>query len=246
MKDAAKKFRKTCEKCNKPFSAASEEETLCRECRMREDFAKRRAEDEAMKEARMKGGEAFETRTCADCGTEFIITNREHDFLEKRGYSMPTRCPDCRRLHRDFVKKGLDNIGLESTCAECGKPLQFTNRELYWYASHNYKLPTRCKDCRVKRNEHFAKVAARREKAAAEEQTETVVQAPAETTVVAETTPVAEPAAPVVETPAAPDVNVPNAPAAEVKEEQGVPMLSGDMSAEPAPVPVEKSKDETV
>lgn len=47
MKDAAKKFRKTCEKCNKPFSAASEEETLCRECRMREDFAKRRAEDEA-------------------------------------------------------------------------------------------------------------------------------------------------------------------------------------------------------
>lgn len=158
MKDAAKKFRKTCEKCNKPFSAASEEETLCRECRMREDFAKRRAEDEAMKEARMKGGEAFETRTCVDCGTEFIITNREHDFLDKRGYSMPTRCPDCRRLHRDFVKKGLDNIGLESTCAECGKPLQFTNRELYWYASHNYKLPTRCKDCRVKRNEHFAKV----------------------------------------------------------------------------------------
>ena len=69
MKDAAKKFRKTCEKCNKPFSAASEEETLCRECRMREDFAKRRAEDEAMKEARMKGGEACETRTCVDCGT---------------------------------------------------------------------------------------------------------------------------------------------------------------------------------
>lgn len=246
MKDAAKKFRKTCEKCNKPFSAASEEETLCRECRMREDFAKRRAEDEAMKEARMKGGEAFETRTCVDCGTEFIITNREHDFLEKRGYSMPTRCPDCRRLHRDFVKKGLDNIGLESTCAECGKPLQFTNRELYWYASHNYKLPTRCKDCRVKRNEHFAKVAARREKTAAEEQTKTVVQAPAETTAVAETTPIAEPAAPVVETPAAPDVNVPDVPAAEVKEEQGVPMLSGDMSAKPAPVPAEKSKDETV
>ena len=159
---------------------------------------------------------------------------------------MPTRCPDCRRLHRDFVKKGLDNIGLESTCAECGKPLQFTNRELYWYASHNYKLPTRCKDCRVKRNEHFAKVAARREKTTAEEQTKTVVQAPAETTVVAETTPVAEPAAPVVETPAAPDVNVPDVPAAEVKEEQGVPMLSGDMSAEPAPAPAEKSKDETV
>lgn len=45
MKDAAKKFRKTCEKCNKPFSTANESEVLCRECRMRDDFAKRRAED---------------------------------------------------------------------------------------------------------------------------------------------------------------------------------------------------------
>lgn len=51
MKDAAKKFRKTCEKCNKPFSTANESEVLCRECRMRDDFAKRRAEDEARKEA---------------------------------------------------------------------------------------------------------------------------------------------------------------------------------------------------
>ncbi len=49
MKDAAKKFRKTCEKCNKPFSTANESEVLCRECRMRDDFAKRRAEDEARK-----------------------------------------------------------------------------------------------------------------------------------------------------------------------------------------------------
>ena len=34
MKDAAKKFRKTCEKCNKPFSTANESEVLCRECRI--------------------------------------------------------------------------------------------------------------------------------------------------------------------------------------------------------------------
>lgn len=96
----------------------------------------------------------------------------------------------------------------------------------------------------MKRNEHFAKVAARREKAAAEEQTETVVQTPAETAAV-ETTPVTEPAAPVVEAPAAPDANVPDVSAAEVKEKQGVPMLSGNMSAEPAPVPAEKSENET-
>lgn len=30
MKDAAKKFRKTCEKCNKPFSTANESEVVPR------------------------------------------------------------------------------------------------------------------------------------------------------------------------------------------------------------------------
>ena len=75
MKDAAKKFRKTCEKCNKPFSTANESEVLCRECRMRDDFAKRRAEDEARKEADAKSNEVFETRKCVDCGHEFDITN---------------------------------------------------------------------------------------------------------------------------------------------------------------------------
>lgn len=72
MKDAAKKFRKTCEKCNKPFSTANESEVLCRECRMRDDFAKRRAEDEARKEADAKSNEVFETRKCVDCGHELL------------------------------------------------------------------------------------------------------------------------------------------------------------------------------
>lgn len=162
MKDAAKKFRKTCEKCNKPFSTANESEVLCRECRMRDDFAKRRAEDEARKEADAKSNEVFETRKCVDCGHEFDITNRDRDFFESHGYSLPNRCPECRKIHRDFVKRGLDNIGLEDTCADCGQKLQFTNRELYWYVVHDYKLPTRCKACREKRNEHFAKIAAKK------------------------------------------------------------------------------------
>lgn len=110
MKDAAKKFRKTCEKCNKPFSTANESEVLCRECRMRDDFAKRRAEDEARKEADAKSNEVFETRKCVDCGHEFDITNRDRDFFESHGYSLPNRCPECRKIHRDFVKRGLDNI----------------------------------------------------------------------------------------------------------------------------------------
>ena len=96
------------------------------------------------------------------------------------------------------------------------------------------------------RSVHIARRAARRKWSRRVERRRRVVRALPQSMFVAGSTPLPVPAAPVVETPAAPDVNVPNAPAAEVKEEQGVPMLSGDMSAEPAPVPAEKSKDETV
>lgn len=74
------------------------------------------------------------------------------------------------------MKRGLDNIGLEDTCADCGQKLQFTNRELYWYIVHDYKIPTRCKTCREKRNEHFAKIAAK--KVTAEGVKDAVIEVP--------------------------------------------------------------------
>ena len=74
------------------------------------------------------------------------------------------------------MKRGLDNIGLEDTCADCGQKLQFTNRELYWYVVHDYKLPTRCKACREKRNKHFAKIAAK--KVTADGVKDAVIEAP--------------------------------------------------------------------
>lgn len=161
MKDPTKTIRKKCEHCNKPFSTSNPDETLCRECRAKADFEERRARDLERKENAKKA--ALE-KVCVDCGKTFTITNGELDFIKNHGYDEPIRCPDCRTLHRDYVKRGLNNVGLETTCVDCGEKVTFTNRELYWYVSRGYSIPTRCKTCRDKRNAHFKKLRERQEK----------------------------------------------------------------------------------
>lgn len=39
---------------------------------------------------------ANKTLTCRDCGTTFTFTEGEQDFYAGKGYSEPSRCPDCR------------------------------------------------------------------------------------------------------------------------------------------------------
>src|SRR5437773_11747699 len=39
---------------------------------------------------------ADKTLTCRDCGTNFTFTEGEQDFYGQKGYSEPSRCPDCR------------------------------------------------------------------------------------------------------------------------------------------------------
>lgn len=163
MKDPTKTIRKKCEQCNKPFSTSDNNETLCRECRAKADFEERRAKDLARKENAKK---IAKEKACIDCGKTFAITNGEMDFYTNHDYGEPVRCPDCRSLHRSYVKRGLDNVGMETTCVDCGVKVIITNRELYWYVSRGYSIPTRCKACREKRNAHFMKLRERQEKKA--------------------------------------------------------------------------------
>ena len=44
---------------------------------------------------------ADKTLTCKDCGREFIFTAGEQEFFSERGFSDPSRCPDCRRANKD-------------------------------------------------------------------------------------------------------------------------------------------------
>jgi CxxC-x17-CxxC domain-containing protein len=49
---------------------------------------------------------ADKTLTCRDCGTNFTFTEGEQDFYGQKGYSEPSRCPDCRA-----AKKASRNDG---------------------------------------------------------------------------------------------------------------------------------------
>jgi CxxC-x17-CxxC domain-containing protein len=49
---------------------------------------------------------ADKTLTCRDCGTTFTFTEGEQDFYTQKGYSEPTRCPDCRAAKKAARQSG--------------------------------------------------------------------------------------------------------------------------------------------
>ena len=85
------------------------------------------------------------TLTCRDCGQAFTFTSGEQDFYASRGFSEPSRCPDCRAARKAQRDSGssYDSYGSSSsygggygsssrgpremfsaTCSSCGKEAQ--------------------------------------------------------------------------------------------------------------------------
>jgi CxxC-x17-CxxC domain-containing protein len=82
------------------------------------------------------------TLTCRDCGQAFTFTSGEQDFYASRGFSEPTRCPDCRAARKSQRDSGssYDSYGssyggsgggsrapremFSATCSSCGKEAQ--------------------------------------------------------------------------------------------------------------------------
>ena len=52
---------------------------------------------------------ADKTLTCRDCGTNFTFTEGEQDFYGQKGYSEPSRCPDCRAAKKASRNDGYSN-----------------------------------------------------------------------------------------------------------------------------------------
>ena len=79
------------------------------------------------------------TLTCRDCGQAFTFTSGEQDFYTSRGYSEPSRFPDCRaarKAERDQGGGGYGSSGgggghgggsrgaremFSATCSSCGR-----------------------------------------------------------------------------------------------------------------------------
>jgi CxxC-x17-CxxC domain-containing protein len=78
---------------------------------------------------------ADQTLTCRDCSQPFTFTSGEQDFYSARGYSEPSRCPDCRAQRKAEREAGGGGSGYSSggyggsrgsremysaTCSGCG------------------------------------------------------------------------------------------------------------------------------
>jgi CxxC-x17-CxxC domain-containing protein len=82
------------------------------------------------------------TLTCRDCGQAFTFTAGEQDFYASRGFSEPSRCPDCRAARKSQRDSGssYDSYGssyggggaarrapremFSVTCSSCGQEAQ--------------------------------------------------------------------------------------------------------------------------
>ncbi len=43
---------------------------------------------------------------CRDCGNEFVFSAGEQEFYATRGFSEPTRCPECRAARKAQRESG--------------------------------------------------------------------------------------------------------------------------------------------
>src|SRR5436309_7798711 len=83
------------------------------------------------------------TLTCRDCGQAFTFTSGEQDFYASRGFSEPSRCPDCRAARKSQRDGGGSSYGggygssyggggggrgsremFTATCSSCGQEAQ--------------------------------------------------------------------------------------------------------------------------
>ena len=81
------------------------------------------------------------TLTCRDCGQAFTFSSGEQDFYASRGFSEPSRCPDCRAARKSQRDDGRSYGSSSSsygggygeraqremfsaTCSSCGQEAQ--------------------------------------------------------------------------------------------------------------------------
>jgi CxxC-x17-CxxC domain-containing protein len=104
------------------------------------------------------------TLTCRDCGNAFTFSSGEQDFYAARGFSEPSRCPDCRAARKaerggggggsggytSYTSGGYAGGGgggsrgaremFSATCSSCGKEAQVPFRP-------SGDKPVYCSDC---------------------------------------------------------------------------------------------------
>ena len=76
---------------------------------------------------------------CVRCGNKFVISPGEQKFCKDRGFNLPKRCPECRKLRKKIEVR---------TCIDCNGEFEINELEKEYYIEHECELPKRCPECR--------------------------------------------------------------------------------------------------
>ena len=82
--------------------------------------------------------------TCNRCGDEFIMSPAEQKYYEEKGFTIPKKCPKCRKL-RSVVET--------RTCIDCNKEFTIDQIQKEFFEEQGFELPKRCPSCRKFRKE---------------------------------------------------------------------------------------------
>ena len=101
--------------------------------------------------------EAHIVLKCVDCGSLFVVTQRDYDWYKDRKLDVPKRCDKCRALRKANKEKneksGADDskkkdIAYNGVCTCCGKKFYLTKSNYDWFIQQGYEIPKKCYDCR--------------------------------------------------------------------------------------------------
>lgn len=79
-----------------------------------------------------------QTVTCAKCGKQFLVLEKEQKFLQDKGLPLPTMCPSDRQLRR-LSLRGARAL-YKTKCQKCGKEI------IVAYDPATVKNPIFCKE----------------------------------------------------------------------------------------------------
>lgn len=75
---------------------------------------------------------------CRQCGQEFEMPPVEQKFFFSKGFTLPKKCPECRKKRKEIHS---------FTCIDCGEEFTLTGSEIQYYENKGYNLPKRCPSC---------------------------------------------------------------------------------------------------
>lgn len=62
------------------------------------------------------------TQTCAKCSKQYLVIDKEQQFLQTKGLPLPVHCPSCRQQRR-LMLRGNDRALYRAQCSKCNKEI---------------------------------------------------------------------------------------------------------------------------